>query len=358
MKRKSRVDQLQSKLKKLEIRSLKRQKRNILYKRNQPILLGAIAIFLLTAAVAITLTFDAVHVEVRNVQIVDLKNNKANVPNYTFVPIDKTMKTISDLLYAAGIALLIYLMIDSRLRRYENNEFSENVFSAILKKFIPDELFEILNNDVFGKDVIRKNAVLEYIITNTDSGYKMRQFVKYDLYNINTKCVTETIEVSIGQSQINKTYFEKLQIEQDGIAKVYQDKDLDEILKFDETTNFSTASFPVTLKPKSTATIIFHAMNEYYSKTVVDYHFFSSSCINLELTIHKPSDCLVRIIPTFSQPLEPLFDNTDYALQYHPIKGLLLGQSIIYIIEKKEDNKSLTSKTEDNSKDVGISTVI
>lgn len=81
---------------------------------------------------------------------------------------------------------------------------------------------------------------------------------------------------------------------------------------------------------------IYHKINISYSSFhVTDCHFSNYSINKLDIRVRKPADCKFRPIPTFSSSLTA-FNEDDTAIFYRPVKGLLRGQALIYLLDKEE----------------------
>jgi len=318
-------------------------------------ILFAIAIVVIVASLIINIVFDAVEIIPRKDIVKDFSGVEKEYTIYKYAPEYKYTKPVGEFCYTLGIALLVYLCVDLTLHRYdkrkeqteadkkqkqidelnaekernldeERKKIKGDVFNAVLEKLIPHELFEILVSDILMRDVIRENVRWEYdIIENKQkTGYNLTQRIMYELWNISHDPKEVSLVLSVDQNACNSTHLLDYHIEKMDGTPIHIDPEF-------ESPNRRVLKLP--LKPDQKLRIIHHIVNEYSGFHVTDCHFSNYSIVGLEIRVKKPSNCKFTPIPTFSHKLKTLHEDEENII-YKPVKGLLLGQSLVFLLDK------------------------
>jgi hypothetical protein len=250
---------------------------------------------------------------------------------YTYIPEKVITKTISTLLYSLAISMILLFLIDKKIDLQEiaknkeeieklNNAIHNNIFSGVLKKFIPEEIFDKVQEDIFDTDVVRRNAKWIYEIKrNNNSSFDVIQNIKYELHNLNEYDIKQELPFTMWSATAIST------IELISIKEIKPDR-YENIL--------SETNKSISIPKGSYTTIQMTVKNVYKTISVLDIHNSMFSVIGLEITTIQPDDVTVKIIPTFSKNLRS--NSTGNTLtQYDKVPCILKGQGLIYIIENR-----------------------
>ncbi|MFN7494295.1 MAG: hypothetical protein ACK5RG_15355 [Cyclobacteriaceae bacterium] len=249
---------------------------------------------------------------------------------YSYRPIMLIPKIISSTLYSLAVSLLLLFLIDKRIDIQEsqknkeeidklNTTIHKNIFSGVLKKFIPEEIFNKVQEDIFDTDVIRKNAKWTYEIKRNGNSFDVIQNISYELHNLNNFEIVQELPFTLSSTNAIST------IELTSIKEV----------KLDYTENVLNDTNRKVSIPKGSYTSIHMVVkNIYKTPAVVDNHISLFSIIGLEITTTQPEDVIVKLIPTFTKGL--ISSSAGNTLtQYNKVSCILKGQGLTYIIENR-----------------------
>ncbi len=283
--------------------------------------------------------------------IKDLTGNSITYDIYVFSIKYKILSILSNLCYGIGIAILVYFGIEYKVDSIErqneklekdnykqeiknlNDQINTNIFDGVLKKLIPEKLFDVLARDVLNRNIIRKNARWVYDIIETTNGYDLTQVIEYELQNIGNTSEMHTIKIGVYHSSNVSQYFQYFKIVKDSTTFV----ELDAATLKTSQTNIQTGIIneqKVELRPKEVIKVQHSIVNVYSTKFIQDAHYSNYSILNLNIQVHKPENCEFNIYPTFSEKLIPSVP-APTKIFYNEISGILVGQCVIFTIEKK-----------------------
>jgi hypothetical protein len=249
---------------------------------------------------------------------------------YSYRPIMLIPKIISSTLYSLAVSLLLLFLIDKRIDIQEsqknkeeidklNTTIHKNIFSGVLKKFIPEEIFNKVQEDIFDTDVIRKNAKWTYEIKRNGNSFDVIQNISYELHNLNNFEIVQELPFTLSSTNAIST------IELTSIKEV----------KLDYTENVLNDTNRKVSIPKGSYTSIHMVVkNIYKTPAVVDNHISLFSIIGLEITTTQPEDVIVKLIPTFTKGLKSSSAGNTLT-QYNKVSCILKGQGLTYIIENR-----------------------
>jgi len=239
---------------------------------------------------------------------------------YSYRPIMLIPKIISSTLYSLAVSLLLLFLIDKRIDIQEsqknkeeidklNTTIHKNIFSGVLKKFIPEEIFNKVQEDIFDTDVIRKNAKWTYEIKRNGNSFDVIQNISYELHNLNNFEIVQELPFTLSSTNAIST------IELTSIKEV----------KLDYTENVLNDTNRKVSIPKGSYTSIHMVVkNIYKTPAVVDNHISLFSIIGLEITTTQPEDVIVKLIPTFTKGL--ISSSAGNTLtQYNKVSCILKG---------------------------------
>jgi hypothetical protein len=305
-------------------------------KRAKAILL-ALASLTIIGTFVLNIVYDSVVVTPETEQIIDVNGNRKDYTVMKYSPEYKYPKALGEFFYTLGIAVLIYLLIEHTLSNYENNrrekeleekrdKINKDIFEGVFKKIIPEALFEIVTNDILYKEFIRKNVKWEYEISEdpNNRGYNLEQMIIYELCNITSSKTVFPLTISIQHTEENNAFFEAIEVQTMDGKKVPVspvDRGGERKLNLD-------------FEPGQTLKIIHHLKIEYSGYHVIDCHFTNYSIVGLEIRVRKPADCTFRPVPTFSCAMQVLKEDHNTII-YKPVKGLLKGQALVYLLDKQ-----------------------
>lgn len=250
---------------------------------------------------------------------------------YSYRPKKVVPKIISSVLYSLAVSLILLFLIDKKIDIQEaeknkkeieklNNTIHKNIFSGVLKKFIPEEIFNKVQEDIFYTDVVRKNAKWIYEIKHNDrNSFDVTQNISYELHNLNNYKIEQELPFKMSSATAIST-IELISIKE---------------IKPDKTENpLSETNRKISIPPSSYTTIHMTVLNKYKTEAVMDNHNSMFSIIGLEISTIQPEDVKVEIIPTFAEKLESNSPGKTFT-QYDKVPCILKGQGLTYIIEKK-----------------------
>ncbi len=277
--------------------------------------------------------------EIVGQQVVTTLVNGDKVPQlfYKYQPTKLIPKILSGILYSTAISLLLLFLIDKRIDSQENaktreesnrirEELHKNIFTGVLRKVIPEEIFDKFNKEIFNTNLIRKNAKWTYEITTKDNkhgSYNVKQSITYELHNMTDSLLEDKLPINItANSSICETKLSSI---------VVCDKNKNEDKSFNLTDKI------VKIPQGEYITIKMVVDNEYKQSSVLDVHNSMFSIIGLEIMTIQPEDISVKIIPSFSGNLT-VHDSGSTWTKYENIDTILKGQGIAYVIERLPNN--------------------
>jgi hypothetical protein len=148
--------------------------------------------------------------------ITDLTGKSVSFDAYYFSYKYEILKIISNLCYSLAISILVLLAVELKYDELEKEKFrvleenerkdfkneikelqeqiSNNVFEGVLKRLIPEELFNLIAKDILNKNIIRQNAHWIYEVSeNEQHGYTVTQTISYELKNINLSSIKKVL---------------------------------------------------------------------------------------------------------------------------------------------------------------------
>lgn len=317
-----------------------------------------ISIILIALGLIIDLFFtDAVPLKTtQNVQ--DLTGHTVKFDVFTFSYKYEILKIISNICYGLAVSLIVLLALElkydeidkEKTRLLEEGEranfkkdiqdlqeqINTNVFNGVLKKLIPEELFNLISTDILNKNVLRQNAHWIYDVSEgTNNNYIITQTITYELVNISRSTITEFLTVSMAQTNRCKTFFKYLKIEKNGI--IVSEKNEDQISQEISTDGpRKIKRYPIELTPSETAKATLTIVNEYVDKNVFGNHSTNYSIIGLSIEVNKPENCSFEIFPNFTTKLNPTIPSKKKII-YEKIQGILIGQGLCYSAEEEKE---------------------
>lgn len=256
---------------------------------------------------------------------------------YVYQPIKLIPKILSNILYGTAISLILLFLIDKRIDLQEAEKLraliNKNIFDGVLKKIIPEVLFDKFNKDIFDSDVVRKNAYWTYEITkNTHKSYNVKQSIRYELHNLNSFDIKQTLPLDINTT----------------LSFVDSKLTTIEIFNSDKTknTNFDKTLKTVDIPKNDYVEVSMVVDNEYKQNAVLDVHNSMFSIIGLTIETIQPKDVSVRVQPSFTSGLKKLETGLETISKYEKVDCILQGQGIVYVIEPLSDEKTEESDTQ------------
>lgn len=285
------------------------------------------SIVMILMGLFLDLNFNEAEIIEIEIPSIDVNGNKTTVTHYEYIPKYKILPILSNILYSTSVALLLLFLIDKRIDMQESRVLSEkinqNIFNGVLKKLVPEKLFNQVRQDIFNNDVIRKNAKWTYQISkNANDSFDVSQSIIYEIENLTEDKIEKDINVKINFStDISETKITKWVL-----------KSLNKEIIKEETSDFD--KIVVELNPKETKIVELSIKSEYKTPAVMDTHVSNFSIVGLDIQIQKPENCDVIIQPSFTTKLNKSEPNPTL-ITYDKVDCILLGQGISYIIKKK-----------------------
>jgi hypothetical protein len=258
---------------------------------------------------------------------------------YKYIPSFYIIKVITNILYGTSISLIVLFLIDKRIDSIENvnnkkendnlrDELNINIFNGVLKKVIPEQLFDKFNKDIFQTDLFIKNAFWTYKITkNKTNSFDVKQSIRYELHNLNDYELKYKLPIIINT---NTSYVKT------NLTNI-------EVLNSDKTvqTTFNQTNREVIIKPNNYIEVSMIIDNEYKHTSVLDVHNSMFSIIGLTIETIQPEDISVKITPSFLKEIETINTGLTNITKYKPIDCILQGQGISYLIEPIQQTSTI-----------------
>jgi hypothetical protein len=271
-----------------------------------------------------------------------INGSKTFIQNFRYERLYSFLQSVSGICYSIAISIFILVFLDKKFDKHlseqtvelqrqreeehkiEINKLNEkiysNIFNGILKKVIPEQLFDKFNKDIFQTDLVRKNAFWTYEIIKTQYNlFNVKQSIRYELHNINDYEFKYTLPITINS---NTSYVDTK------LSKI-------DVLNSDKTTqeSFNEIDRVVYIKANDYIEVTMIVDNEYKHTSVLDVHNSMFSIIGLTIETIQPQDVSVKIQPSFLKELESINTGLTTTTKYKPIDCILQGQGITYLIE-------------------------
>lgn len=303
-----------------------------------------ISVGLVVVALFLDFYFDVAEIKKTTQTVNDLNGNTVSYDILSYSPKYKLINLASTLLYTLGISIAIYFGIEFQMDKIEKTKdrnelnelqrkINENIFNGVLQKLVPEELFKLMVRDIINKSIIRRNATWTYNIEETQQGYKLTQLIQYELENIGNQKSSVPISINVHHTTLSSSHFEYFKVIKNGTDFIEYDKAQIASRQTPIEKGISNV-VDVEISPSEVIKVVHTVVNEYFSKCIVDCHFSIYSIIGLKITVDKPINCDFHMLGTFTEKLKS-YKPTPNKIVYDPIDGILIGQSVIYMIEKK-----------------------
>lgn len=316
-----------------------------------------LGIVLMILAMYISITNDRIEVETKNVNVIDFYGKKSDYTVLIYSEKYKLKKAFSELLYTLGIAILVYFIVENLLKSYDrkldakenkdnmekmnalHEKINKDVFDGVLKKIIPDELFDVLASDILHKDIIRRNTTWDYEINDMIEGVELKQLVMYDFCSMSDLMRSIPLRITTTQNGSHTSALEYIKLlKMDGSLIFEENK---EEIKLISNENEHKYVKEIELQPKQSVKVIYSVKNLYTSKEITDCHYSIYSSLNFQLKVRKSKNLKFTAMGTFSRNLEIEFSD-DEKIIYKHVKGILAGQAIVFLLEPKKEIKLLS----------------
>ena len=229
---------------------------------------------------------------------------------------------VSNALITFSISLFISLFIIRKIEEEQRESINEDIFNAILKKSIPDEIFKLVTTDLWGKQLIRKNAKWIYTFEEKDDMIVLRQTLKSELHNIGNEDLTEKYPSVILNDKNAETRIEKF------VLKDRNGQEIQDLHVKDETQK--PTDFTIPCEEFVTVEIVYKTK---YRGIVRDAYFTEHSLINIQLIVNHPEGYKFDLLQCFSNKLVTTFTNEKQKM-YELHGEVLPRQGMFFHLEK------------------------
>ena len=200
----------------------------------------------------------------------------------------RILQLLSTFLYTLAASIFISVFVTNRIEEIRNREnearqrdlaaaINRNVFDALFKTLMPEEIFEIIRDEIIKMDIVRRNALWTYDFTEIEDGMQLRTTLKYELHNVSDNVITDPL-VTLTGDYGSETMLEKVLCVCEGTQTNFFDHDFPD--KIDHVTVTPTghmqkieASLKVPPKKHVDLTYVFRTI---YPKQCVKDVFFSN----------------------------------------------------------------------------------
>lgn len=279
--------------------------------------------------------------------------------SYNFVYKHPWASVIANFLYAFAMAFSIALFILKMIQEDEEKlkekkalerekrhkkEIARNVFKGVFNRLIPQEIFNVLQDDIIKADVLRRNIrwVYDFTIDEDNETIMLKRNVTYEVHNLTNSEHLEEFSYTFSKTAYTSTKIislkwhdkadkETTEVFYDTAEKV--DNHLEHVLK-DNTDKVYTQ---IKIPPKKARLVNFVSEEKHMIgiNFVRDTHFCSTCAIGWGLHVNFPKNYDFNIMSLFPGEVETVIAD-DCKKVYEYDGAILKGQGIEFILCKKK----------------------
>lgn len=214
------------------------------------------------------------------------------------------LDAVSIFLYTLSASIFISVYIIKRIEsasseRRENeikmlhSSINENIFDALFKTLMPDDIYESIKRDVVQRKLVRKNAQLLFDFSIVEGTIVLNQTIMYELHNVSGNKHRQSFNPRFAHTETNEISLKKMVCtNDDGVVIIDYDATNTAkqkgIKSTDNTENDFRLEYEIELSDKGHVDIRFMILNKYVSSSCVQDEYFTSDPLSdLTLTDRK-----------------------------------------------------------------------
>lgn len=252
----------------------------------------------------------------------------------------------SNFLLTLSISIFISMFILQKIEKSEKKraadqlneirkKINEDVFNTLFQTLVPNEIYDVIKNEIIKCQLVRKNAVWVYDFKPLTNGcFELKQTLKSELHNVSNKTYKEKYPVSFRtSSDMTESKLERFLCEYKG----KQVADLNSKgLKFDQS---GSHDILLDIPPNEHADITLIFKTKFRGTEIADTYYSSHAIINATLIARYPKGYKFKIFNSFSSAMRETAADEDSAI--FELKGAILpGQGMTYSLLKDSQQKS------------------
>jgi hypothetical protein len=297
----------------------------------QYLIIASIFIF-----VGITLMYFSNHYTPKLDTITLINNETGEIsykPNYQIEFSGYLLNIAGQSLVSVGVGIYVLILISENLTKQDRKNFEDriekfqkqtakNAMLSVFDTLIDNNFYDIIRKDVIGLNLIRRNVHWDYQISKISGGIELKRSVKYDLFNLTSKELSDIVKSSIGSNKHTSITN----------VEVYVGTNKLELSQTAEKNSFKLYEGYVKISPGENKTIKINITQHFNSDYVYETHTVNHPMTDLTININKPKDMTFEISDNMSSSL--LLENeTEQIIRYKTSGAIYKGQGIEFYCE-------------------------
>jgi len=316
----------------------------------------AVIIFCIILGGYIQLEFTEGDVVVKKITMI-VDGAPTAVDSYNFVYEYKWAEIVTNFLYSLSMALAISMFIlkviqedEDKIReeraikreKKHKKEIAENVFKGVFDRLLPQEIFNVLQDDIIKADVIRKNIrwVYDFEIDSKNNAIKLKRNVTYEVHNLTNSDHVEDFSYTFSKTAYTSTEIQSLKWhdkeDKEATSVYYETKEkVENHLEHDPGENMDKVFTTIEIPPNKARLINFVSLEEHTTgiEFVRDTHFNGACAIGWGLHVNFPKGYDFTIMSLFPGEVQTIIDDEGKKV-YEYEGGMLKGQGIEFVLCK------------------------
>lgn len=269
----------------------------------------------------------------------------------TLVSVPKTtqgLRLLANFLYGLSVTLFVSIFVARKLeadqkRKHEveldrlREAINVNVFDALFKTLIPDEIFQIVKTEIIENRAVRKKAHWTFVFQETNAGIKLTSTSHYELHNVSKEPDQNPVYIEIDPFSSDTFSIDKARcLSSDGIPLVEYDPSNIENNRNIEIVELENGgkriSYTVLVPPNNyiTSTLEFSTT---YKRDVYDCQYTKYPIIDLNISAVFPVGYKFKAIAFMSNELRTISEGATHK-NLRVDGGVLPRQGIVFSLEK------------------------
>jgi len=263
-------------------------------------------------------------------------------------PTVQAYKLFANFLYGLAVTLFVTLFVARKLEENQKEKHKKeldklreavnvNVFDALFKTLIPEEIFQIVKTEIIENKVIRRKAHWTFVFEESDDKIKMTATTHYELHNVSKEPVTDPVNIEIDPLSSDTNIIKKAEcLSSDGTIVVQynpNDESNNKNISIEDTNaGGKRINYTVTVPSNDYIESTFE-YSTMYPQAVYDCQYTKYPIIDLNINTVFPTGYKLTIFPTLSNNLKTISEGCTHK-NFKVEGGILPRQGIIYILEK------------------------
>ncbi len=256
------------------------------------------------------------------------------------------LKVFSSFCYSLSIALVISIVVTHRLEadrmsKRENqltslhDRINESVFESLFKRFVPDEIFSAVKEQIVTNNFVQKNVSWKFEFSESNGKVKLKQTISGEYHNL-THSQFQTLPFAEVDNSYSNEKLLKYTCLLDGI--VIGKYDWKEPEKGMTVTNLSPKHEKLTIKieipPRKHVDVLSIWETEFEAMPFQDANFALYPIINASLNVTIPKGHEFHLFESYSKQMTLSLKEDN--MEAYTMKGVILsGQGFVYGLKKK-----------------------